>query len=94
MVPGTQIGSMTAAEGIAADVIVIDLYETVASQDKPEARLNAAEWLRVSVDTISRRLVPLSRHDTEPPKGRIRFTYLDRNPRLVRADVIALLPQI
>lgn len=81
MVPGTQIGSMTAAAGIAADVIVVDLYEAVASSDKPGARLHAAEWLRVSGASVIE----------QRPVGRwVRINPLESG--LARDDLNAIMP--
>lgn len=58
-------------------------------------RAEAAEYLRVSCDTVDRRLIPA---DKPPTEGKIRFRRVNletaRTPiRLITEDVFRLLPQ-
>ena len=57
------------------------------------ARKDCAKYLRISVDTVDRKLIPLA-DNPEPVEGRFRYTHiLAGRVRIVADDVYRVLPR-
>jgi citrate lyase subunit beta/citryl-CoA lyase len=80
LVPGHDEDQLLAAVGTGADVIVVDLADSVARADKPLARTNALNWL-----SAHRRQILESR----PVKRWVRVNSLDSG--LWRDDLVAVM---
>lgn len=79
-VPGDSAKKLDKAAGTAADVIIVDLEDSVTTDNKPLARQQAAEWLNTH-----------RRQVTERRLGRwVRINPLDS--RMWRDDLVAVMP--
>ncbi len=84
-VPGDSDKKLGKAAGTGADVIIVDLEDSVAFSNKAQARDKACEWL------VAHRRKITEQHDQTGRQGRwVRINTLDS--RMWREDLIAVMP--